>query len=271
MKEALLAAENSVDIMQKLHVNWLLIVVLVIIIAGIVTGAVKGAFKMIFTVVAIVIAISFTIIISPVVKAKMLNSPKIYNFFYQKTESIAEKNNWAKTISKMLEDKEEKPESSGADSVKLLEDALDTMGVPEKFKESVIGDESVIRNMEISSDADANEQAESIQKGAYTGVTNVVVKAVAFLTTLFIVGIVLALLGGITDLLGKIPCVDKVNAIVGAMAGGLIGLVIVWIIFAVATMLSATVFGQKIITLISEKHLLSFIYNHNYNTTRILS
>ena len=119
--------------------------------------------------------------------------------------------------------------------------------------------------------AAGGQDVSKYEKGAYTGVTNVVVKAVAFLTTLFIVGIVLALLGGITDLLGKIPCVDKVNAIVGAMAGGLIGLVIVWVIFAVATMLSATVFGQKILTLISENPLLSFIYNHNYITTRILS
>ncbi len=267
----ILAAEEAGSILEKLHLNWLVIAVVIIVIAGVIIGANKGAFKMIFTVIAIVLAISLTILISPITKAKLMSSPKIYDFFYEKTEKLAGDNQWAQLISQKLEEKGEEPSDDGESSVELLNDLLDTMGVPEKYKESIAGDESVIRNMEISADADTNERAENVQKGVYTGITNVVVKAVAFLITLFIVGIILAVLGGFTNLLAKIPGVDKVNAIVGAIAGGLIALVIIWVLFAGATALSATGFGQTILAMIKENRLLTFIYEHNFITSRILS
>ncbi len=271
MEETVQKAGESLSFLESLHINWLLIAVILIIVAGIIFGAVKGALKMIFVIVATVLAISLTILLSPITKAKMMSSPSIYNFFYSKTEAIAEKNKWAQTIAMLLEEKEDKPESGGTESIDLIGELMDAMGVPEKFKESVVGDESVIANIEASSDADVNERSESIQKGVYTGITNVIVKAVAFLLTLLIVGIVLAMLGGVTNLLGHLPGIDKVNSIVGAMAGGLIALVIVWIIFAVITMFSATAFGQKMLALITENPILSFIYNHNFINKRILS
>jgi hypothetical protein len=86
-----------------------------------------------------------------------------------------------------------------------------------------------------------------------------------------VVGVILAVVGGLFGLPGKIPGVDKVNMIAGGISGGFIALAVVWIVFAVFTSLSASSFGQKMLALIAENPLLTFIYNHNFITRNILS
>jgi uncharacterized membrane protein YuzA (DUF378 family) len=270
--EAATIAEKSASILDKLHINLLLIGVLAIIAIGAIIGAHKGAFKMIFAVIGIVLAISLTILLSPITKSMIMSRPNLYNFFYTKTEALAEKNKWASVIANLASSKEEDTESienSGSDSVALMNELLETMDVPESFRESIVGDESVITGFEVSADANANETAESLKKGAYTGITNLIVKAVAFIGTLLIVGIVLAMLGGITNLLGRIPGIEQANSIAGAIAGGLIGLVVVWVLFVIITMISATSIGQKMLAMINENPLLSFIYNHNFISSKV--
>ena len=269
----LTAAEETVGIAERLGINWLLIAVIAILIIGAIVGAVKGAFKMIFAVIAIVLAIALTILISPVTRSLLMRNANVYNFFYAKTESLAEKNGWVDMLARIADNKDEEPvaETGGEDSVKLLGDLLTLIGVPEKFRQSILGDESVIATMEKNSDATTNDTLETIQRGAYTGITNVVIKALAFLLTLLIVGIILALLGGLLNLLSKIPGIDKANAIAGAIAGGFIALLVIWVIFAIITMLGNTSFGQQMLAMIGENKLLSFIYNHNFISSRILS
>ena len=265
------ATEQGVNILEKLHINWLCILVVGLILAGIILGAVKGAFKLIYIAVAFAMAIILTNFLSPITKAKMMGNPKIYNFFYEKTETLGEKSTIAKMIANLTAVKETKPETSGSDSLELFGDVLDTLNLPESVKQSMVGDESALANLEISMDADVNEAADSMKKGTYTGITNIVVKAIAFLLTLLVVGVILAVVGGLFGLLGKIPGVDKVNMIAGGISGGFIALAVVWIVFAVFTSLSASSFGQKMLALIAENPLLTFIYNHNFITRNILS
>ncbi|MCR5584769.1 MAG: CvpA family protein [Lachnospiraceae bacterium] len=272
MEETVQVAEESVNLLEKFGLNWLVLAVLAIFVIGVIIGAVKGAFKMIFAVIAIVLAIALTILISPVTKSLFMRNANIYNFFYQKTEALAEKNGWIGMLARMApEASEDDVETGGADSIKILSDLLDLIGVPEKYKQSILGDESVIATMETNSDATTNETLEKIEIGAYTGITNVVIKALAFLTTLLIVGVVLALLSGLFSLLGKIPGIDKANAIAGGIAGGFIALMVIWVIFAIITMLGNTAFGQNMLAMIGENKILSFIYNHNFISSRILS
>ncbi len=272
MEETVQAAEESVSFVEKFGINWLFIAVIAILIIGVVVGISKGAFKMIFAVIAVVLAIALTILISPVTKSLLMRNARVYNFFYQKTEALAEKNKWAAVIARMApEATEEDVETDGAESIRILSDMLDVIGVPESIKQSILGDESVITTLETNSDANTNDALERIEIGAYTGITNVVIKAFSFLLTLLIVGVILALLGGVFNLLGKIPGVDKVNAIAGGIAGGFIALIIIWIIFAIITMFGNTSFGQHMLALIAENKLLSFIYDHNFISSRILS
>ncbi len=271
-EEAATIAEKSASLLDKLHINLLLIGVLAIIAIGAIIGAHKGAFKMIFAVIGIVLAISLTVLLSPITKSMLMSRPNVYNFFYEKVEALAEKNKWAEVISNMASSKSDDTqsiESSGSNSVALMNELMNTMNVPEGFRESILGDEGVISNLEISADANANETAESLQKGAYTGITNLIIKAVAFIITLLVVGIILAMLGGLTNLLSHIPGIEQANSIAGAIAGGLIGLVIVWVIFVIITMISATAIGQKMLAMINENPLLSFIYNHNFISSKV--
>ena len=271
-EEAATIAEKSASLLDKLHINLLLIGVLAIIAIGAIIGARKGAFKMIFAVIGIVLAISLTVLLSPITKSMLMSRPNVYNFFYEKVEALADKNKWAEVISNMASSKSDDTqiiENSGSNSVALMNELMNTMNVPESFRESILGDEGVISNLEISADANANETAESLKKGAYTGITNLIIKAVAFIITLLIVGIILAMLGGLTNLLSHIPGIEQANSIAGAIAGGLIGLVIVWVIFVIITMISATAIGQKMLAMINENPLLSFIYNHNFISSKV--
>ncbi len=266
-------AAETAETIEKSGLNWILIAVIAIILAGIIFGAVKGALKMIFTVVAIVLAVSLTFLISPFAKNALLGNEKAYNFVYSKVDALAQKSPWLDMIFSMVkdEDEEQKEVSDGKDSAKMMENLLKIAGLDENTRNVLVGDGSLISDTESSMDKYATDGQEKTTKGNYSGATKMILGVAAFILTLVVVGIVLALLSVLTDLLGKLPVINKMNLLIGGALGGLMGLAVVWILFTLLTAFGGSGIGKSALVLINENPLLSFIYTHNPIMKRFLS
>ncbi len=263
--------ESLQAFLDSLKLNWVFFVVVGILLTGVIIGYLKGVFKMIFLVISIFLAVFFTIVLSPITRSWLFKSDALYNFVYSRMEALIENNGWAEVIAENIAGDGTDAETGGEESIDTAREILSAIGIPESMRESILGDESVLNRLEISSDADVNERLASAEDGTCTGITNVTIKALSFLLTLLIVGIIIAILSGMLNLLGKIPGVGSVNKIVGGLMGGCVALFVVWVLFGIVTVFGATAAGQEILAKIAENPVLSFIYDHSIISARILS
>ena len=95
-------------------------------------------------------------------------------------------------------------------------------------------------------------------------VTGYILKGIAFLLVMLAIGILMQLLWHILDLASRLPVLEGLNKMLGAVAGALKGLVIVWGLFCVIQLCSVTEIGQTLLGLIEESPVLKGIYEYNF-------
>lgn len=89
------------------------------------------------------------------------------------------------------------------------------------------------------------------------------VKGISSLVAWIFAGLVVSILSQLLGIVSKIPVVRGINRYLGAAAGGLYGLLIVWTAFCIAALCSASEYGLRIINFIHENQLLTALYDHN--------
>ncbi|MBQ2921687.1 MAG: CvpA family protein [Tyzzerella sp.] len=97
--------------------------------------------------------------------------------------------------------------------------------------------------------------------GAY--VAKVIADILAFLITFVVVFIIVRVALGMLNILDKIPLVGGANHLVGGLFGAGIGILIIWILFIVITLLYNTSFGMACMKGISESEILTKLYDSN--------
>ena len=90
-----------------------------------------------------------------------------------------------------------------------------------------------------------------------------IINAIAFVVTLILAIIALAILCKTLDLLAKLPLLKQINAVAGLGAGVVEGLLLVWILFVILTMFAGSEFGRSSLEMIAENPLLDFLYKNN--------
>lgn len=214
--------------------NILLIVVLAILIIGIIVGWFRGFTNILFetatTLVAIILAI---ILCGPVAKAIIKN-----------------------------ENLMGKLESKVSSALKLDEAANKVPSADELFKN--VNLPSVITD-KISSGLDEKTQntAKAAAQATAQFVSRLIIYVACFIVVFIVAIIAIHLLDKFFDLINKLPVVKEVNALVGAAVGFLLALFVVWLFFAVVTLLSSTPFGASMMTQISSSKILNFLYTNN--------
>jgi len=95
-------------------------------------------------------------------------------------------------------------------------------------------------------------------------ITKVVADIIAFLVTFLLVLIIVRVAIKFLGIVNKIPLIGGANRIVGAIVGGAISLVIVWVIFIIITLLYNTPFGISCLDAISDNAVLKALYDGNF-------
>ena len=95
-------------------------------------------------------------------------------------------------------------------------------------------------------------------------VTVLIFNALSFILVFFVVSIIMKLIIRCLNLLSHLPVIHTMNKMGGMLVGALKGLVILWIIGIVITILSGTELGGYLYAQINESLFLQYIYDHNY-------
>ncbi len=219
--------------------NWILIAVIAILgIMGFI-GFKKGFVKMVFSVISTIAALLVAMLFSPVVAGVMKSSDGIVSFFDEKISAI---------VDFTSEEAQEESESE-------QESLIDSLPLPETFKDTLLENNTVETYKAM--------QAKNFEEYVCRQITNVIINAIAFVVTLIVAIIALAILCFTLNLLAKLPLLKQVNVTAGLAVGVLEGLLIVWILFVILTMFAGSDFGSKSLAMISENSLLDFLYKNN--------
>ena len=219
--------------------NWILIAVIGIIAVLAYLGLKKGFIKMVFSLVSTIAALLIAMLFSPVVAGMMKSNEAIVGFFDEKISAV---------VDFTSEEAEEETESK-------QESLIDSLPLPETFKDSLLENNTLDNHVAM--------QAENFGQYVCRQITNVIINAIAFVVTLLLAIIALALLCRALNLLAKLPLLKQINAAAGLAAGAAEGLLLVWILFVVLTMFAGTEFGSEAMEMIAENPLLDFLYKNN--------
>lgn len=219
--------------------NWILIAVLVIIGVLAFVGFKKGLIKMVFSLVSTIAALLIAMLFSPVVAGMMKSNEAIVGFFDEKIAAVVDFSS-----EEALEETEENQKSW-----------TESLPLPETFKESILKNNTEENYLSM--------QVDRFEEYACRQITNVIINAIAFVVTLILAIIALAILCKTLDLLAKLPLLKQINAAAGLAAGAAEGLLVVWILFVILTMFAGTEFGSEAMSMIAENPLLDFLYKNN--------
>ncbi len=230
--------------------NWLLLLALAIIgvcaYAGWRVGFVKSVFSLLSTITVIII----TILVSPLVANMLKSSEAIAGTIQSKLESVIDLSGIADNLTS---DEEKDPLAF-----------IDNLELPESIKDTI--KDSLTTTMEEKENEAADfvgDKLGALETYICELLTNIILNALAFFVTFLLAAAGIAVLCFVLDIISKLPVLHQINTLAGIALGALEGLVILWIVFVVITMLGSTSFGQTCMAMISESKILSFLYDSN--------
>lgn len=230
--------------------NWLLLLALAIIgvcaYAGWRVGFVKTVFSLLSTIAVIII----TILVSPIVTNMLKSSDTISGAIESKLEEVIDLSGIAENLSS----DEEKDPTAFIDGLELPDSIKDTI------KNSLA---DTMEEKKSEAEDFVGDKLNSLEKYICELLTNIILNALGFFVTFLVAAVGIAVLCFVLDLLSKLPVLHQINTLFGVAIGALEGLVILWIVFVVITMLGSTGFGQACMAMISESKILSFLYDSN--------
>lgn len=230
--------------------NWLLLVALAIIgvcaFAGWRAGFVKAVFSLVSTIAVIII----TILVSPIVTNMLKSSESISGTIQSKMEEVIDLSGIAENLSA----EEENDPTAFIDGLQIPDSIKDTM------KDSLA---ETMEEKEKEAAEFVGNQLDALEKYICELLTSIILNALGFFITFLVAAVGIAVLCFVLDLLSKLPVLHQINTLAGVAMGALEGLVILWIVFVIITMLGSTGFGQSCMAMISESKILSFLYDSN--------
>jgi len=123
----------------------------------------------------------------------------------------------------------------------------------------------VLQNGIASSDVDVFQALEMIGlENAVSGyLAEMILQAVAFLITLVLVGVLVQGIAFSLGIAARLPVLHGINKTAGLALGLAEGILAVWVFFFAVTVCSTTETGGKLLMMIAESDLLSWIYRKN--------
>ena len=221
--------------------NWLLVVVLLIILFAAIHGACKGLLRVLFSLVSIVVLI---VLVS-------FATPHVADFIQQHT-------GLDQRIAAQISDKmQASVETAAENTVESQQQGLESAGIHLP---------AALQKVLVKEGVSSAENTVS-QSGIYdrTGewMAGIIISVLAFLIALLIAAIIVGLIGKATDVVNHIPLIGGVNRFLGFFAGGFQGVILVWLLFALLSIMSVTSTGGVLTDSIEKNTFLSLLYQHN--------
>lgn len=216
--------------------NWLLLIVIVYMILSIISGYRKGLIRTVCSVLAMMIALIIASVCSPMVSRALESNKGIYGYVDEKVSDVL---NIDSKISGVTEQAK----------------YINSLHLPESIKEQL----KVNNNSEVKNELKVSEFSDYVTGFITCLILNAISYIVVFIVALLLIGVVINVL----DLISKLPVLNVVNKLGGAIAGAAKSLVVIWVFFVLITVFSGSDFGQTMFKMINDSTWLSFLYNNN--------
>lgn len=218
--------------------NILLIIIIAILGINIFEGYRKGLVKIAVSIVAMLISSIIVCMFTPVIGNYLRTETALYEIINDKTSEFIKSQNIGEELI-------EKQEELLAEELKL----------PKPIVELIAKNNTNKTYKELG--VDTFEE----YIGGYLAC--IIIDAIAFVVSYIIVTLLFKVILLATDIITKIPGIHGANKIIGAFVGFVKGIIIVWFVFIIITMLMNTSVGKTCSEMINESELLLWIYNNN--------
>jgi len=221
--------------------NWLTIAVIVLLLLFTIHGYRKGFIK---------IVVSFAATIAAMILVGIL-TPYIGNFLKEKTPLYDNiKNECAKRIESQLAGG---GDSNGIDSNQL--EYIDSLNLPQ-FMRNLLTE-----NYEDETYSELSVSTFTEYIASY--LTKFIINGIAYVVTFIILLIVFRIVIKALNIMAKLPVINGINRFAGLVVGLSQGILILWILFLVITILASTSIGKSAFAMINESAFLTYLYEKN--------
>lgn len=228
--------------------NWVLIIVLFVLAASAILGYYKGVLRIAYSLAAWVIVLVFVTWATPYIDRILTENTSIDEKLLSYCEETLRQTADTQTDTGNVENESDLAELG----VQLPGTVLD--GILQK------------------ADDTADEFLE--ESGAYEkmaqGLAGFLMSGISFIIALVISWLIVGMLSQAIGIASKIPVIKGVNQLLGFLAGGIYGLILVWISFYLVALTSAGETGRTIVSYIYQSPLLTYLYENNLVLTLIL-
>lgn len=226
--------------------NWLVIVVGGFLLAMVLYGHYKGFIHMAVAIVSLILSLVAVRVLMPEVTAYLQEKTPIYEMLQ---EQIKEK------LSLEFEDSD----TEEGNSMEMLSAAqksmIEELPLPSTLKKSLLEN----NNSEIYQRLGVEQFGDYVTKY----ISTFLLQIVAYVLTLILIFIVVRFVLGLVNIIARLPVLNGMNQLAGAVLGGAEGLLIVWLAFLIITIFSGTETGMGIISQIEGNSFLRFLYENN--------
>lgn len=217
--------------------NWLLIVVLGIFVGLTYMGYRKGLIMTAFSIGSVIISLVLTSILTPIIGTSVRNNPSVYNAVNQKMQEIVNL--------EQVDDATNEAQYA----------AIDELGLPNSIKK-ILKDNN---NVEVYKERAVTSFKEYIADY----LTRIAINAIVYVLVYMVVRIAVMVAARMLNVISRLPMVYQFDKVGGALVGFAKGLLIVWLVFVVVTMLASSQLGQSALTCIAKSPFLNFVYKSN--------
>ena len=221
--------------------NFVLIAVLAILAIGAVIGWKKGFVEMLFGAISMILALALAVIFAPKLSAVL-----------QENETIMGK--LTVKVSEVLNLDELVVEVPDAERL------VDNLNLPNAIKETIVSAE-FMEKLEL--DTLAEDATSKMADAVAALLAKIIITAVCFVVAFVVALLLLYLLNKLLDVVAKLPVLKQANQLAGLALGLCQSILVIWMFFAVITMVGGSEFGQTMFAYISDSNVLDFLYKNN--------
>lgn len=145
--------------------------------------------------------------------------------------------------------------------VKIVEKDADEEGKIEEEETNL--PQSIVNYINKSVENAANDAKKTVVENASKDITNAIINIGSAIIVFIIARIILLFIKGIANFITELPVIKQIDKTGGIIYGILESLLIIFIIFAIFTLISPLIEGTGILTLINKSVIGGFMYNNN--------
>lgn len=233
--------------------NWILIVVGIIFAVCVIMGAMRGFLKLSLSLFSTILLVVFISYLTPYVSDTLSKYTPIQKTLEKKCKDVM-----FEKFSEEIEKRENPDLLTLEGQIQYIQETY----LPSFIKERLIENNNTQIYKELG--------VELFTDFAAAYLARMILRIISFLVAFFVAFIAIRILFAMAGIVEMIPVIGGINRLLGIVAGFVIALLIVWVLFLGLTILNSTEMGRAGIQTINENRWLSLLYEHNFLLRAIL-